>query len=118
MPYKPARPCKYPGCPQLTHKSFCLQHSAVYQQKRGSSSKRGYDHRWRKIRKMYLSGNLLCVECLKKGLLVEATEVHHIIPIMNGGTNDYSNLMALCKSCHSKITIRWQPEYKYKKMRG
>lgn len=118
MPYKPKRPCSYPSCPQLTHKSYCAQHSGLWQQNRGSSSKRGYDHRWQAIRKMYLAENPLCVECLRKGRLVEATEVHHITTIRDGGTNDYSNLMALCKGCHSKITIKWKPEYTYKKMRG
>jgi 5-methylcytosine-specific restriction protein A len=31
--------------------------------------------------------------------------VHHILPLANGGTNEEGNLIALCKSCHSKITI-------------
>jgi hypothetical protein len=30
-------------------------------------------------------------------------EVHHIIPLSEGGTNDESNLMSLCRSCHEKI---------------
>ncbi len=42
--------------------------------------------------------------CLKKGKFVMATEIDHIIPLKNGGTNDIENLQALCKRCHSKKT--------------
>jgi len=46
----------------------------------------------------------LCEQCKSEGRLTAAEEVHHILPLADGGTNDESNLMALCKSCHSKIT--------------
>ena len=26
MPMKPAKPCKYPGCPHLTHADYCEEH--------------------------------------------------------------------------------------------
>jgi 5-methylcytosine-specific restriction protein A len=43
--------------------------------------------------------------------------VHHILPLSKGGGNETSNLMALCKSCHSKITAesgdRWGRSYLY-----
>lgn len=29
--------------------------------------------------------------------------VHHIIPVSQGGTNDESNLMLVCKECHHRI---------------
>jgi len=32
--------------------------------------------------------------------------MHHIEPLLQGGTNDYANLMALCTSCRSEITAR------------
>ena len=38
----------------------------------------------------------------KRGELLEK-EVHHILPLSRGGTNNEDNLMSLCKSCHSKI---------------
>lgn len=34
-------------------------------------------------------------------VLVE--EIHHKLPLSEGGTHDRSNLIALCKSCHSQI---------------
>ena len=38
--------------------------------------------------------------------MTAAQEVHHIVPLAEGGTHDEDNLMALCKSCHSRITVR------------
>lgn len=32
-----------------------------------------------------------------------ALDVHHIVPIRTGGSHHEDNLMALCRSCHSKI---------------
>ena len=32
-------------------------------------------------------------------------EIDHYIPLFKGGSNDMSNLMALCRNCHGKKTI-------------
>lgn len=40
---------------------------------------------------------------LTKGVFVETEEVHHRKPLAEGGTHARDNLIALCKSCHSKI---------------
>lgn len=32
----------------------------------------------------------------------KAMHVHHIVPIMDGGTNDESNLITLCADCHNE----------------
>jgi 5-methylcytosine-specific restriction endonuclease McrA len=33
-------------------------------------------------------------------------EVDHIIPLFKGGTNDVSNLVALCRNCHGEKTFK------------
>ena len=48
----------------------------------------------------------LCEMCEQDGRLTKANEVHHVLPLSQGGTHDESNLMSLCKSCHSKITAK------------
>jgi len=106
MPRKPQKPCSHLGCPNLTNDRYCSQHSKLYERQRGYPSQRGYDGHWQVIRKRYLSEYPLYAECMKKGQLVDATEVHHVIPLRDGGSSDESNLMSLCKSCHSKYTAR------------
>lgn len=36
----------------------------------------------------------------------EAVEVHHIVPIELGGTNDNENLISLCEVCHYRRTTQ------------
>lgn len=31
-------------------------------------------------------------------------EVHHIIPVVCGGSNDINNLIVICGACHAKLT--------------
>ncbi len=111
MPKKAKRPCRYKGCPALTDLSggYCAEHEKLIQQQynrygRSAESKKRYGYRWRKIRASFLSINPLCEMCKREGRYINATEVHHIKPLADGGTNDFDNLMPLCKSCHSRIT--------------
>jgi len=110
MALKSLRRCNYPGCPNLTRETYCPEHKKYkhidYDKRRPSASKRGYTRLWRKVRRAYLRAHPLCELCLKRGLTVPAEEVHHIIPLSQGGTHAFSNLQALCKSCHSSITAR------------
>lgn len=61
---------------------------------------------WRKLRESYLRQNPLCEDCLSKGKVTPATDVHHIKSAFRGGEInwnvllDYNNLQALCKECH------------------
>ncbi|MBR5180405.1 MAG: HNH endonuclease [Lachnospiraceae bacterium] len=41
--------------------------------------------------------------CFERGIIVPTEEIHHKLPLSEGGTHDRSNLIALCKSCHSTI---------------
>ena len=73
--------------------------------------KRQYGCRGMKLRAAYISQHPLCEQCLKEGRVTRAEEVHHIVPLSHGGKHEFSNLMALCKLCHSRITAtmgdRW-----------
>jgi 5-methylcytosine-specific restriction protein A len=64
--------------------------------------------RWKKIREMKMKEcGGLCQECLKKGFIVKAEVVDHIIEIKDGGCAFcLENLQCLCKSCHAKKTAR------------
>ena len=73
---------------------------------RSPETKKRYGTLWRKIRAQYVAAHPFCEECMKQGIATLTEEVHHIIPLSKGGTHDPSNLMALCKSCHSRITAQ------------
>lgn len=63
---------------------------------------------WRKLRDVYIKQNPLCQECLNKGKVTPAEDIHHInSPFRGGEINwhlflDYDNLEGLCKQCHSE----------------
>ena len=112
MPYKPARPCRYLGCPNLTNhpRGYCSEHLPLrYREEDGGrlpSHKRGYDRQWRKERWDYLKANPLCVECLKEGRVTPAIVVDHIIP-PKGDYDlfwDRNNWQSLCKPHHDRKT--------------
>ena len=78
---------------------------------RDPESKKRYGTKLRKIRNAFVKNHPVCELCERKNILTPAEEVHHVIPLSKGGSNDEENLMALCKSCHSRITAteggRW-----------
>lgn len=108
MPKKPRRPCSYPGCPKLTDGRFCQEHEAQENKRyerydRNPATKRLYGYVWKRIRDSYVRAHPFCENCYAKGMLIPTEEVHHRLPLSEGGTNDRSNLIALCKSCHARI---------------
>lgn len=117
MPLRAPSTCRKPGCPGLFRNGVCTvcgpkrgsPEERIAQQKldreRGSSASRGYGYNWRKLREIILSENPLCVECLKHGQVVSATDVDHIIPKRDGGGDTLENLQPLCHECHSRKTF-------------
>ncbi len=105
MPYKTRKPCNFPGCGTLINvgERFCAIHKREMNRRANADH---YDSRWRKISKLYISKHPLCAECERAGLLTPAVEVHHVIPVAAGGSDMGKNLMALCKSCHSRISLK------------
>lgn len=69
---------------------------------RGSSTARGYDAQWRRVRLAVLTREPICRDC--GGL---AHEVDHIRPLSQGGGRlDPRNLQPLCRECHARKTAR------------
>ena len=66
---------------------------------------RGYGYEWTKRRAAVLARDLyLCQPCLSKGRPTQATEVDHIVPKSQDGTDDFENLQAICRPCHATKT--------------
>jgi 5-methylcytosine-specific restriction protein A len=95
------------------------------EERRESSTKRGYGYKWQQARAQFLRRHPLCEckECQAGAIrLMAATEVDHIIPhklddaIKSGDLEqiakaqalfwDRKNWQAMSKSCHSKKTAR------------
>ena len=119
MPYKPSKPCAHPGCPALipANSKYCDKHKPLHPEEARSAAKRGYGSKWQKARKQFLAANPLCVECLKEGRYVKATDVDHVVP-HRGDLKlfwDRGNWQALCHSHHSikTGTQEMHPEYRF-----
>src|SRR5688572_16764810 len=64
------------------------------------TTQRGYGWRWQQLRERVLIEEPLCSECRKEGVVCAAEHVDHIVPKSQGGTDDRSNLSALCPRHH------------------
>lgn len=108
VPRSPKRPCSYPGCPRLTDRQYCPEHEGVQRRQydryeRDPEVNKKYGRAWKRIRDKYVQSHPLCERCLKEGRMTPVEEVHHILPVSQGGRHTQDNLMSLCKSCHNKI---------------
>lgn len=107
MPIKNVSICTYPGCTTLVRGGRCERHPyPVQPDNRPSSSARGYDAHWRRIRAAFLQSHRYCAYQRKCTPGTPATEVDHVLPLSEGGTNAWHNLRAACKACHSSKTAR------------
>jgi 5-methylcytosine-specific restriction protein A len=111
-PHMPASPCRTHGCPQLTHDGYCPRHrrerDLATDQRRGTSSARGYGHSHRKRRAFVLRRDPLCVLCLAMdpSRITPSTDADHTIPKCCGGADDTDNMRGLCHSHHSRETAK------------
>ena len=55
-------------------------------------------------RKRFLYNEPLCRQCNARGIVRIATQVDHIIALVNGGSDDDSNKQPLCDECHKTKT--------------
>jgi len=110
--------CNYVGCGTATYGRYCIVHTPIADARqkqhmkqadihRGSAASRGYDGRWKVMRKQYLMDNPLCVECHKQGKYITANVVDHITPHKGNAElfNDESNWQALCNYHHCQKTM-------------
>ena len=109
MPRKPKRPCRMNGCPNLAEdgKLYCHIHKGTEMHeynhyRRDPESNKRYGRSWKRIRDRYISEHPLCEDCLSRGIYRPAEEVHHKLPLADGGTHEKNNLVSLCHSCHMK----------------
>ncbi len=119
--------CLRPVCGRIADKDtgYCSLHYNMYldkleKQKESQKGPEAYQRKlenrpyiklynsvqWKRMSKQKLNDNPICQDCEKR----LSTEVDHITP-HHGDLKlffDYLNLQALCKSCHSKKTVKEQ----------
>ncbi len=113
MPAALKSPCNHPGCRTACPEPYCAKHKAAHPawrsrgKERQTSTQRGYGRRWQLLRRYILDRDKgLCQPCRRGDLVVVATEVDHIVPKSKGGTDDETNLQAICTGCHDAKTKR------------
>lgn len=104
MPKRAGRICAHPGCNEIIYEGGrCAKHREVFHDQ---PYRQWYlSERWQIIRRQQLLLFPWCAECWKHGLMIEATEVDHIIPHRGNETLFWGGaLQSLCPSCHSEKT--------------
>ncbi len=109
MPKKPKRPCRMNGCPNLTEDGelYCSIHKGTdtreyTRYRRDPEVKKLYGRAWKRIRDRYIKEHPMCESFLSRGIYRPAQEIHHKLPLADGGTHEKNNLVSLCRSCHMK----------------
>jgi 5-methylcytosine-specific restriction protein A len=74
------------------------------QKKEGTTSARGYGWAWQKLRLLILQRDPLCKLCpiYRPGFAPKAaSQVDHIVPKAQGGTDEVGNLQGACDYCNA-----------------
>lgn len=70
-----------------------------------AGTKRTRGSAWMATRdKVFRRDRGLCQPCERAGRVTLAEQVDHILPLCLGGTDDLSNLEAICPACHQAKT--------------
>ena len=118
MASKPLRPCKHPGCAELTRDGWCRKHKPKHRRRTSAEY-----HGWYQLpiwtddlRPAQLLREPFCRECAQRGMRTWATDVDHIVDHKGVWARfiDRENLESLCHSCHSRKTMREQWESRKK----
>lgn len=125
MAHKPLRPCRHPGCPELTRETYCPKHVPQQAPRRVSAQWHGWYNLpiWtRDLRPSQLMREPFCRECAKlfppcdPRHRTRATVVDHVKPFRGDWALfiDPANHQSLCKHHHDQKTAREQAELRRK----
>ena len=93
-------------CLRESDRSPCPYCRAEFDRRRGSPAKRGYGTAWRRLRLVILKRDPYCTIGTHCDGLAPSTEVDHITPKREGGSDAPSNLAGVCARCHGAKTAR------------
>ena len=106
MPTSALRPCSYPGCTNLVRSGRCELHPVQVVDQHHSEHQKLYNTaKWDRLRRLQLSKQPWCEECLRANIYTPATDVDHIEPHRGDPIKFYTGkLQSLCTPCHSRKT--------------
>lgn len=121
MASKALKPCKHPGCPELTRSGWCPRHKPKRARRRESAQWHGWYNLpiWTEdLRPAQLAREPFCRECAKRyppedpRSRTRATVVDHIRPFRGDWSLfiDSDNHQSLCKFHHDQKTACEQAE--------
>lgn len=125
MASKPLRPCRHPGCPELTREGWCPKHKPKHRRRLSAEY-----HGWYllpiwtdNLRPAQLLREPFCRECAAQyppddpRHRTRATVVDHVRPFRGDWSLfvDPANHQSLCKRHHDQKTSREQAEERGKK---
>lgn len=117
MAKRSLKPCRHPGCPELTRDGWCPKHRPAPRQNRRGAS--GAYHSWyskvvwtQELRPAQLLREPFCRVCAAKGWRTPATVVDHVIPFR--GDWDLFVSRPITRACASSTTTRRPPGNKQK----
>lgn len=117
MAKKALRPCRHPGCPELTRDGWCDKHQPTARASRKRES--AAYHSWygkaiwvKDLRPAQLLREPWCRVCAAQGVRTPAVVVDHVIPFRGDWDLFISpaNHQSLCKYHHDQKTAREQAE--------
>ena len=122
MASKLLRPCRHPGCPELTREGWCPRHKPKQADRKESAVWHGWYSLsvWTDdLRPAQLLLEPFCRTCAQQGRRTPATDVDHIRDHKGDWALfiDRTNLQSLCHACHSAKTMRGRQQ-KNAKNRG
>lgn len=109
MALKPLRPCRKPGCANLTRDGYCTEHKPKKAERRESQEWHWMYNtpEWKyDLRPTQLLLEPFCKVCAKAGIRTPATRVDHRDPHRGDWSKftDRKNLDSLCEGHHNQKT--------------
>lgn len=113
MAKRALRPCRHPGCPELTRDGWCSTHQPPPRRSQRQAS--AAYHSWyskriwtQELRPAQLMREPFCRACAAKGWRTKATVVDHVIPFRGDWALfvDPHNHQSLCKFHHDQKTMQ------------
>lgn len=107
---RPRKPCSSPGCPTRVYEGRCATHQRYARRQRDTWTSL-YGPQWPAIRLDYLRRHPACVLCGRMAAVADHHPRGIRLLIKQGNPDPHADrhLRALCWSCHSQETAKYQP---------